>query len=322
MRQTLIDAIENVPNYLNEQDGTLSHPGVTYAPGYLVVMAAFINHQRISENKCTLPQRNYLQAIGWNYALWGNDSYSNRRINIGRNYTLMTPLINATTVDYATTSINNCLRGLAFPNTLSHPQGMLDLTHVVGELHDNVWSHGRSTGFSFAQKWGIPEENYQDHYIEFALADHGMGFLSELRRTRIPNITNDQDAIKWCIQEGNSSKHADLVDDWAQMMPWGHSGGSVYGSNVPIREQDNNHQGLGLHHLMSLVTKYNGSLLLASGDSCLSVNGNQREYKELSKNWQGVAVSCKFKVSELSKNIDATPDSDIEDIMHRLRGEL
>ncbi len=62
-------------------------------------------------------------------------------------------------------------------------------------------------------------------------------FLRELRRADIPGIESHQDAIEWCIQEGNSSKHADLQDDWAQQVPGDYMGGNLFGAGVKVKEK-------------------------------------------------------------------------------------
>lgn len=277
MRLNLIHGICRVPQYHEIVHNMFNHPEAEFAPGYLVVMAAHINRHRIKEQNCSIPHDDYLKAIAWHKALWGQDRYRRDRKNCGHNYSLMTPLQNPGAVDDATTVISSCIRNLACGSSGKRPEGISALTQVVGELHDNVWSHGFSTGFSFAQRWAVPGANPPDHYIEFALADHGKGFLTELNGAGIPNINTHEDAIRWCIQEGNSSKHADMQDGWEQSLPDWHTGGNVFGHGVSVKEKENNHQGLGLYHLIRLINTYNGELLLATGDVCLSMKGGHRE---------------------------------------------
>ncbi|UCQ55697.1 hypothetical protein DCF75_07645 [Edwardsiella tarda] len=318
----LRDGIQRITAFHDRQNNKLHLPKDHCYPGYIAVLAAYVNHHNILETDCNLPGDGYLNAIGLHQALWGEDRYDQERINLGTNYSLVTALQNVEAVDTATSSINSCIRQLTFPERQVYPQGVSDLTHVVGELHDNVWSHGRATGFSFAQKWAVPRTQRQEYYLEFALADCGMGFLRELRRAGIPGIDNHQDAIEWCIKEGNSSKHASLVDDWAQQLPPDNIGGSMFGASVPVvvKEKDNNHQGLGLAHLMKLVNTYHGQLLLASGDVCLVADGGNVGYEELQTSWPGVAISCRFKISDLAVETGHEEDADQElmDIMQAL----
>ncbi|MCF3290987.1 hypothetical protein L1027_25035, partial [Escherichia coli] len=183
----------------------LQLPNNHWHPGFITVLAAYVNHHKITEDNCVLSCPGYMRAINLHGALWGEDQYQQERVNVGRNYSLVTALTNVEAVDVATGSINSCVRQLTFPDRDPRdcPKGLTDLTHVIGELHDNVWSHGKSTGFSFAQRSAVPHTQKKEHYLEFSLADCGLGFLRELRRAGIPGIETHQDAIAWCIQEGH-----------------------------------------------------------------------------------------------------------------------
>lgn len=319
----LKEAIRYTAVFHDKKTNALQLPENHYQPGFIAVLAAYINHHKITEPQFSLAESDYLKAINIHEALWGQDRYTRERINVAKHYSLVTALTNVEAVDIATSSINSCIRKLAFPkrDARDYPKGIIDLNHVVGELHDNVWSHGKSTGFSFAQRSAVPYTNKQEHYLEFSLADCGTGFLRELQRVNMDGIENHRDAIEWCIQEGNSSKHADLQDDWAQQLPSDFMGGSMFGSKVAVREKDNNHQGLGLAHLMKLVKTYNGELQLATGNVCLEVIGSEVNYTELSNDWPGVAVSCRFKISELAEDKDDDEnDPQLMDIMRALGG--
>ncbi|QIP91218.1 hypothetical protein [Serratia fonticola] len=320
MGLSLKDGITEVVAFHDKENNQLKLPNSHRYPGSIAVLAAYINHHKIKEVNCDLPGDGYMQAIGMPMALWGEDRYVQDRINVGTNYSLVTALKNVEAVDTATSSINSCVRRLTFPGRTDYPKGITELTHVIGELHDNVWSHGVSTGFSFAQKWAVPRTNRQEHYIEFALADCGLGFFKELKRAKIEAITSHQDAIAWCIQEGNSSKHADLKDDWEQQIPDDFMGGSVFGKGVAVKEKDNNHQGLGLAHLMKLVKTYEGELQLATGNVCLEVVGDVVSYTPLQVEWPGVAISCRFKIHRLAADHDEEIDSQLMDIMQALGG--
>ncbi len=320
----LKDAFVHTAAFQNNVANTLLLPNNHWHPGFITVLAAYVNHHGIAEENCQLSSPDYMRAINLQGALWGTDQYQQERVNVGLNYSLVTALTNVEAVDIATSSINSCVRKLTFPDRKQgeYPKGLMDLTHVIGELHDNVWSHGKSTGFSFAQKSAVPYTQKKEHYLEFALADCGYGFLRELRRASIPGIETHKDAIEWCIQEGHSSKHADLQDSWAQQLPQDFMGGNVFGRGVSVKEKDNNHQGLGLHHLMKLVKTYNGELQLATGNVCLEASGDEVSYTELRSAWPGVAISCRFNIHELAADKD-TDDNDLQlmEIMRSLGGE-
>ncbi|MCK7457000.1 hypothetical protein L8P12_16265 [Enterobacter asburiae] len=320
----LKDAIVHTAAFHQKDENKLLLPNNHWHPGFITVLAAYVNHHRIAEENCTLSSPDYMRAINLQGALWGQDQYQQERVNVGKNYSLVTALTNVEAVDTATSSINSCVRQLTFPERepRDYPKGLTDLTHVIGELHDNVWSHGKSTGFSFAQRSAVPHTNRQEHYLEFSLADCGLGFLRELRRAGIQGIETHRDAIAWCIQEGHSSKHADLQDDWAQQLPQDFMGGSMFGNGVAVKEKENNHQGLGLYHLMKLVKTYNGELQLATGNVCLEAIGDEVSYTELRNDWPGVAISCRFKIHQLAvDNDNEENDPQLMEIMRALGGE-
>lgn len=174
-------------------------------PSYLVTMAAYITKHKIPSKNFQIGQnhRGYLDTIGF-CSLWGN-TYDIHRPNLGRNYSMLTLLDNEHATDTANTQIISCISHFTNNDT---SDGIGSLKEVVGELHDNIWSHGRSTGFSMAQK-------YSNGKIEFALADCGMGFLNELRRIGM-EIASHKEAIEWCIKKGNSSKkiESERHDNW------------------------------------------------------------------------------------------------------------
>lgn len=288
-----------------------------YSPGYLCALAAYINLNNIKEKDFDTHPDNmgYLRTLGFHKVLWSiNDSIN--RMNSGKNYSPLTPLIHPSEVDVANTTINSCIRNLV---SNQRSEGISDLCKVVGELHDNVWSHGKSTGFSMAQRTKVPLTNGKDHFLEFALADCGLGFLEELKRAKI-NTNSHEEAIKWCMKEGNSSKLKDS-DEWVQRLPEDHLGEDPMGCGEYIPE--NNHQGLGLAHLIKLIKKYKGDLHLCTGDTVFVVNSEGLEKTIKIKNeWKGVAISCKFKESELlnDSHNNKLEDAQRKYIIDRLRG--
>ena len=290
-----------------------------FSPGYLCALAAYINLNKIKENDFdTHPNTmGYLRTLGFHKVLWSIDDSINRT-NAGKSYSPLIPLIHPSEVDTANTTINSCIRNLVGQQ---RSEGIADLCKVVGELHDNVWSHGKSTGFSMAQRTKVPLTNGQDHFLEFALADSGLGFLEELNRARI-EINNHEEAIQWCMQEGNSSKLKDSdANDWVQRLPEDHLGIDPMGCGEQIPE--NNHQGLGLAHLIKLIKKYKGELLLCTGDTLFHINSEGIEnINKINNEWKGVTISCRFKESELLKdtNNNILVDTQRQYIIDKLRG--
>jgi hypothetical protein len=193
--------------------------------------------------------RDYATAIGLNAALDGEDRYTFERKNEGTNYSGLVLLATPEETDRATSQINGCIRAL-FPEP-ENLHFVRTLCEVVGDLHDNVWSHGKATGFSMAQKWRNPHAR-DAYHLEFALADCGYGFRRELLRVGLTaEAASDRSAIEWCLVKGHSSKNLKCVDEWAQTLP-----PDIMGNPIPgvgkARESDNHHQGLGLAKLVGV----------------------------------------------------------------------
>ncbi|MGS1027740.1 hypothetical protein [Burkholderia glumae] len=248
----------------------------------------------------------YAEALRLPNALGERDEYPYERYNEGRNYSGLVPLESAETTDAATACVNGCIRHIFAEAQLG--RFVQDLQEVVGDLHDNVWSHGKSTGFSMAQRWRKTGE--AEHWFEFALADRGLGFLRELNRVGIPNISTHADAINWCIQKGNSSKKVKVQDDFAQWLPPDMMGNPIPGVGA-IREKENHHMGLGLAKLVSLVERYDGMLWLASGDGLLSITpDNGAGFTEAPSVCQGVGIAVRFDTGTIRQRLTADEAED------------
>lgn len=326
MGLTLLDGLKEIPvSFFNEKSGRVDLPDKYLHPGFIAVLAAFCKKMGIKKSKFTTAtsvQYNYLDAMKLYETLWGIDNYSYDRKNNGIKYSCLTHLYNEDQVDSSTTSINSCIRKFV-SDCNPYPKGITSLLHVVGELHDNVWSHGKASGFSLAQK--IHNFDRSDFIIEFALADHGMGFLAELRRIgldRSSGITSHKQAIEWCLERGNSSKSSDFYDGWEQSVPSDYIGDGSLSSILRVKTDDNNHQGLGLWHLIQLINDYNGELQIASGDTCLCFKDRKKKSYSLPVNWKGVAISCTLSLRELSKAPtvqESFSDVELTDIISQLQ---
>ncbi len=292
------------------------------SPGFWVALAAYARHQGVGyqQLRFSAPERHeqYCRAIRLPTALGEPDSYEHERINEGLKYSPLILLEDAHSTDRATSDVNGCIRELCRP--LGVAQFTADLCEVVGDLHDNVWSHGKSTGFSMAQRWNVLHS--QNHKcLEFALADCGIGFLRELHRVGL-KVSSDEEAIDWCIQKGNSSKLVRAPqDDWAQWLPPDMMGNPIAGIGR-VRESENHHQGLGLAKLVSLVQKYKGALWLASGNAILTINSNGRRAIEAPRfSWPGVALACRFDTGAIGQSVEAPVGDYITDQLITLLGE-
>lgn len=308
-------------NSLAQKDGTCALWRVYdsfYTPGFWVALASLARSKAIKFDQIAFvngSRKGYSEAIGLPSALGDADRYPFERHNKGKKYSPLVLLESAEATDQATNVVNSCIRTICEGLEVDKFAG--DLCEVVGDLHDNVWSHGKSTGFSMAQCWKKPYcEN--EYMFEFALADCGLGFLRELRRVGL-TMQDDASAINWCIEKGHSSKLVRQVkeDDWEQRLP-----PDVMGNPMPgigyVKESDNHHQGLGLAKLMSLVEGYHGELWIATGNAIFTLTADGiRGLQAPNFPWEGVSIACRFdtsaiRLSQKTEEADSATDMLIE----------
>jgi hypothetical protein len=319
MMGSLLDSLNQITGVFDPTGRTLRIPGVFYTPAFWVTICAFAKTNGVGPTGICFDNSDtegYASAIGLRSALGGEDEYPYERKHKGINYAPLVNLDCAEATDGATSTVNKCIR--ATLNGVVAGRFVEDLCHVVGDLHDNVWSHGKATGFSTAQRWRVPRRDDVWNF-EFALADCGIGFFRELKRVGM-GISGDAAAIDWCIQEGHSTKRLTPGDKWAQHVPSDITHNPLVG--LPKSENfGNHHLGLGLWNLVHLVQRFRGSLWLATGESLLFLRGkNQRQYMKLRFPWQGVAIACRFNISHLTLPAEEEPDPRVEKIMELLRG--
>lgn len=312
---------KNVINFITELSGLIDDYGdvylekAFYTPSYLVPFTTYLYFKKIPYSKFDLDPYNasYLRTIGLYKKLWDKDDLY-QRFNNGNTYASIACLDSPEHVNQVNTEISSCLMRLVGNQKST---GLSKLIDVIGEVHDNVWAHGCSTGFSMAQTYSDPLTNKK--FIEFTLADQGCGFLTEMKSVGI-SVETHREAIEWCIQKGNSTKLVNL-DDWKQRIPNDLTGLNPMGKfGGQIRES--HHQGFGLFHLINLVENFNGELYLISGNASLHIKNKHRTYCDLNNTWQGVIISCRFDKHELlSADSDkSVGDEKIDDIIKRLRG--
>ena len=151
-----------------------------------------------------------------------------------------------------------------------------------------------------------------DQDLEFALADCGLGFLGEMQRVGM-KVSLHREAIDWCIQEGHSTKRLKPQSPWVQRMPEDVINNPLRGIEE-TRVSENHHMGLGLFKLTRLVKEFRGRLWLASGNAvlCLAPD-SENTYSELKFPWQGVALACRFKASEITRaGVEIKTDKDVD----------
>ena len=298
------------------RDGFFDFPNEYCSPGFWAAYTARARLRSLRLAELGIPSGQlleYARAIGLERALGEQDTYRYARKRAGENYSPLVLLESPEDTERTTGEINGCIRGLF--SEPEYTEFVSTICELVGDLLDNVWSHGKSTGFSMAQRW--KHNNSGDFCFEFAVADCGLGFLRELKRAGVREVETDQAAIQWCIQKGHSTKMKPVAE-WAQRLP-----PDVMGNPMPtvgrVVESDNHHLGLGLAKLVNGVEQFNGSLWLASGTSMLVIRPNQGHlYEELRTPWQGVAIACRFESAQVAEHLAVRPADEFEDILKSL----
>lgn len=309
MQQGLASAVKRQHEITPTEGGKLRIPRGFLTPGFITAATSLGHTYRVTGIEFANPgsHQGYFSALQVPFMLFGADDFAMARPNRGSRYSPMQMLENAADVDRATTETADCIRH----HTGDLP-GIGRLCSVIGELHDNVRAHADGAGFSMAQLW-----SYKGQYdvIEFAVVDAGKGFFRECQRRAVPGVTDHVSAIDWCLRKEHSTKDIDH-EDFAQQQPED-AMGNPFGqaTDVMYRHDGNHHQGLGLDQLMNLVRHYDGELWIASGDTLLSSTPATRAEYEFGSyaavpHWQGVAIACRLKLSELGKNIEEEPLSD------------
>ena len=288
-----------------------------FAPADIVLLSAVVEKHHYEKDFISSIENDaesYLRTIGVYEKLWGmTDNW--QRPNKGYRYATLAKLEDPYAVNAANDQLKSCINS-NLPHDIP-PASRTALNHVIGELHDNVWSHGKSTGFSMAQYYDKKKR------IEFAVADLGGGFLSVLQNAGI-DAESHTAAIHWCLQEGNSSvkekqkrmKH----DDFIQSLPDDFIGNPM--GNSALHCEENHHQGFGLAELVKLVKNHHGELEIASGDTVYSIDRTGREdyLQQAVWTWPGVIISCRLYLDGLGKTAGDAENNDVNQILEIISG--
>ncbi len=267
------------------------------------MLAAFIKKNSISK-ELIVPDDNvdsYLNTIDFYNLVW-NEPRTNKQWTVGRSYCPLIELSSPEHTDTATTIIGNILERRCGADAYS-------VIDVIGELIDNVWSHGKALGYAVAQVSGDD--------IKFSVVDIGKGFKNVLQEANISGIKSDIDAINWSIQKGHTSKGQE--DEWAQFLPFD-SYENPFSSGVPIKEEENHHEGLGLYKLVDLVQKTKGNLSILSGQGLKFISAEREFDSELKNHWQGVVIYCTLNIRNIKNALQNSDSSDIDAILKEILG--
>lgn len=227
-------------------------------PSDSVVIAASCLTKQLSRVEFLDDSERYAKSIGLLDAVNGERPRPKLGALSGKSYSPLCRIDDQADVDSANHLVSSTLES----HLVGNPRLLSVVRQVVGEIHDNVWSHARGVGFSACQIYGTTEA---DRLVQFAVADCGAGFLRNARRV-LSSLSDDFEAIEWCLEKNNTS--AGMPHEFAQRIdPDDPFGGLPPG--VPTRTSSNHHQGLGLYKLRKCVEAANGSMVLVSGSGGL-----------------------------------------------------
>lgn len=292
--ETLEEAI-NYYSQLFNQEKIIIDESFINTPSWVVMACLSRSRVRNSVRFSNQQVQDYGSLIGFSEIVSGEQTYFKSRPKLGKTYSNLVELKKDENADYVSGIINSCIKDF-FKNSQSDPLFTAELCDVIGELHDNVCSHSCSSSFSQVQKKG--------QTLTFAIADTGLGFLKEINRIKeiTPKLENDEDAIQWCIQKGNSTKKIEHRDEFTQKVP-SDMMQNPFPKSVSLKTKNNHHLGLGLFKLTELIKKFRGELSLASGQSLLFLSRNgTMSYKKLKENWSGVAICADFTLKNPSQS--------------------
>lgn len=240
--------------------------------------------------------QSFANTIGFNSKIQTNISPQQvERPKMGKNYSMIQEITDKDYIDVATGNIAQCFESFFSENVYVKSGYRSKVFKTIGELHDNVSSHSGTAGYSIAQ---ICNDNF-----EFSISDYGKGFLGELKQN-LPSlgINTDSEAIKWCLQKGNTTKGTDEFD---QYLPADFIGQSpMIGVRPSWRTDGSHHQGFGLYLLHELALTFGGILEIASGACYYKLANDGREcYTDLEEKIAGVSVSISFNLSDVGSRV-------------------
>lgn len=95
---------------------------------------------------------------------------------------------------------------------------------------------------------------------------------------------------------------------------------AVFSGGVPLKDDENHHEGLGLYKLVDLVQKTKGNLSILSGNGLKSINAEGVSDVELKNRWQGVVIYCKLSIQNIKDQLHESSGSDIDAILKEILG--
>ena len=146
------------------------------------------------------------------------------------------------------------------------------LQYLFLELMNNVADHAQSTGHVMTQYYPTNKK------VQFAIADRGVGFLSNLK-LKFPDLQTEEEAIFKALEKG--------VTATPQKM---------YG-------QEKN-AGYGLYAMLEILKQTNGEFLIISNDTMIRYKNGVYTKLKLKDKWLGVVVAFTFDEAEINFTMD------------------
>jgi len=146
------------------------------------------------------------------------------------------------------------------------------LQYLFLELMNNVADHSQSRGHVMTQYYPTNKK------VQFAIADRGVGFLSNLK-LKFPDLQTEEEAILKALQKG--------VTATPQKM---------YG-------QEKN-AGYGLYAMLEILKQTNGEFLIISNDTMIRYKNGAYTKPKLKDRWHGVVVAFMFDEAEINFTMD------------------
>lgn len=146
------------------------------------------------------------------------------------------------------------------------------LQYLFLELMNNVADHAQASGHVMTQYYNTNKK------VQFAVADRGVGFLSNLK-LKFSDIHTEEEAIFKALEKG--------VTATPQKM---------YG-------QEKN-AGFGLYAMLEILKQTHGRFVIISNDTLVRYAEDEYTVKKLDSTWGGVVVAFEFDEAEINFSMD------------------
>jgi anti-sigma regulatory factor (Ser/Thr protein kinase) len=138
------------------------------------------------------------------------------------------------------------------------------LQYLFSELMNNVADHSHSSvgGFAMAQYY------FKKKKVQFAVADKGVGFLSNIKLS-FPEINTEKEAILKALEKGVTSTRARMY-------------------------QQEKNSGYGLYAMFEILKLTSGIFVIISNNTMAIFNGKHIRFKDLDVVWNGTVIAFEF----------------------------